>query len=209
MRKLSAILLVFFFGFLVANATTITLNPSSFYTTDACNVLVSLSGYDVGNHWISFGLFDKTDNLVAIDGNQTYDYFPKTLCAPQGGSGTNPMDEIANAIDETGQYKLVVSTNIYFNISVGCSIGESFTSCWNKITSVQHNSYGYTILSAAIPTMFTVATSTATNILANVTSTLADTGFLAVLAVAAAIPLVFYVARGLIGLISSRGRGRR
>jgi len=55
--------------------------------------------------------------------------------------------------------------------------------------------------------MFTVPTSTADSVLANVTSTLGDTGFLTILAVAAAIPLVFYVARQLIGLIP-KGRGR-
>lgn len=55
--------------------------------------------------------------------------------------------------------------------------------------------------------MFEVPTSTASNILANVTSTFTDLGFLAVLAVAAAIPLVFYVARQLIGMIpKSRGK---
>jgi len=55
--------------------------------------------------------------------------------------------------------------------------------------------------------MFTVPTSTATDILANVTSSLGDTGFLSVLAIAAAIPLLFYVAKGIIGLI--RGRSTR
>jgi H2-forming N5,N10-methylenetetrahydromethanopterin dehydrogenase-like enzyme len=57
-------------------------------------------------------------------------------------------------------------------------------------------------------TMFSVPTSTATEVLANVSSTLADTGFLTILVVAAAIPLVFYVARQIIGLIP-KARGRR
>jgi len=56
--------------------------------------------------------------------------------------------------------------------------------------------------------MFTVPSSTATQVLANVSSTLGDAGFLTVLVVAAAIPLVFYVARQLIGLIP-KARGRR
>lgn len=55
--------------------------------------------------------------------------------------------------------------------------------------------------------MFTVPTSTADSVLANVTSTLGDVGFLAILGVAAAIPLVFYVAKQLIGLIP-KGRSR-
>lgn len=49
--------------------------------------------------------------------------------------------------------------------------------------------------------MFTVPTSTATDLLANVTSTLGDPGFLTVLVAAAAIPLVFYVGKRLIGLL--------
>lgn len=56
--------------------------------------------------------------------------------------------------------------------------------------------------------MFTVPTSTASDFLANVTSTLSDPGLLAVVAVAAAIPLAFYVIHQLIGLIP-KGRSRR
>jgi len=56
--------------------------------------------------------------------------------------------------------------------------------------------------------MFTVPTSTAQQVLANVSTTLSDTGFLTILVVAAAIPLVFYVASRLIGLIP-KGRGGR
>lgn len=56
--------------------------------------------------------------------------------------------------------------------------------------------------------MFTVPTSTATDLLAEITSTLSDVGFLGLLVVAAAIPLVFYVARQLIGLVP-KSRGRR
>lgn len=56
--------------------------------------------------------------------------------------------------------------------------------------------------------MFSVPTTTASQVLANVNSTLGDTGFLTIVAVAAAIPLVFYVARQIIGLLP-KARGRR
>jgi len=56
--------------------------------------------------------------------------------------------------------------------------------------------------------MFTIPTTTASDVLANVSSTIGDAGFLSVLAVAAAIPLVFYVARQLISLLP-KSRGRR
>jgi hypothetical protein len=49
--------------------------------------------------------------------------------------------------------------------------------------------------------MFTVPSSTASTLLANVSSQFADTGTLAVVALAAGIPLAFYVIRRLIGLI--------
>lgn len=55
--------------------------------------------------------------------------------------------------------------------------------------------------------MFDVPTSTASALTANVTSQLGDPGFLTVIVLAAAIPLVFYVARALIGLIP-KGRSR-
>jgi len=57
-------------------------------------------------------------------------------------------------------------------------------------------------------TLFVVPTSTASQALAYVTGTLGDAGFLTVLVVAAGIPLVFYVAKQLIGLIP-KARGRR
>ena len=49
--------------------------------------------------------------------------------------------------------------------------------------------------------MFEVPTSTASQFLANVTSQIADTGTLTVIALAAGIPLAFYVIRRLVGLI--------
>lgn len=49
--------------------------------------------------------------------------------------------------------------------------------------------------------MFTVPTSTASTLLANVTSQFSDTGTLAVVAIAAGVPLAFYVIRKVIGLI--------
>lgn len=49
--------------------------------------------------------------------------------------------------------------------------------------------------------MFTVPTSTVTDLLASVSSQISDTGFLAVLIFAAAVPLVFYIAKRLIGLV--------
>lgn len=55
--------------------------------------------------------------------------------------------------------------------------------------------------------MFDVPTSTASALTANVTSQLGDPGFLTVIVLAAAIPLVFYVAKALIGLIP-KGRSR-
>ena len=49
--------------------------------------------------------------------------------------------------------------------------------------------------------MFDVATSTGSDILANVSSQLGDAGTLIVVAIAAGVPLTFYVVRRLIGLI--------
>jgi hypothetical protein len=56
--------------------------------------------------------------------------------------------------------------------------------------------------------MFTIPTSTVSQLLANVNSALSDAGLLAVVAVAAAIPLVFYIVKQLIGLIP-KSRSRR
>jgi hypothetical protein len=49
--------------------------------------------------------------------------------------------------------------------------------------------------------MFTVATSTGPSLLANVSSQLTDAGTLVVLAIAAGIPLAFYVIKRLIGIV--------
>lgn len=49
--------------------------------------------------------------------------------------------------------------------------------------------------------MFVTPTSTTASLLANVTSQFADAGTLAVVVLAAGIPLTFYVIRRLIGLI--------
>lgn len=59
-----------------------------------------------------------------------------------------------------------------------------------------------------IAVMFTVPTSTASQFLANVSSTLQDPGLLTVIITAVSIPLVFYVAHQLIGLIP-KSRGSR
>lgn len=48
--------------------------------------------------------------------------------------------------------------------------------------------------------MFQVPTSTVSSLTANITSQLADTGTLTVLVMAVSIPLVFYVAKKVIGL---------
>ena len=56
--------------------------------------------------------------------------------------------------------------------------------------------------------MFTVPTSTATDLLAQVSSTLADPGLLTIAVVAIAIPLTFYVLHRIIGLIP-KGRSKR
>jgi len=49
--------------------------------------------------------------------------------------------------------------------------------------------------------MFTVPTSTASSLTANITSFLADPGLLTLLLLVAGIPLGFYVAKKLLGLI--------
>jgi len=49
--------------------------------------------------------------------------------------------------------------------------------------------------------MFEVPTSTASTLLANVSSQFSDVGTLAIVALAAGIPLAFYVIRRLIGLV--------
>jgi hypothetical protein len=51
--------------------------------------------------------------------------------------------------------------------------------------------------------MFDVATSTGNDLLANVTSQLSDTGTLTIIAIAAGVPLAFYVIRRLVALIPS------
>jgi hypothetical protein len=57
------------------------------------------------------------------------------------------------------------------------------------------------ILNASAAALFEVPTTTVTSFTANVSDTLADPGLLAFLVAAIAIPLIFYVARRLIGLI--------
>lgn len=52
--------------------------------------------------------------------------------------------------------------------------------------------------------MFTVPTSTASLITANVSSLFADTGLLTVVALVAGIPLAFYVIKKLIALVPKR-----
>jgi len=49
--------------------------------------------------------------------------------------------------------------------------------------------------------MFEIATTTGSAVLANVTSQLGDSGTLIIVAIAAGVPLSFYVIRRLIGLI--------
>ena len=49
--------------------------------------------------------------------------------------------------------------------------------------------------------MFEIATSTANTLLANLTSQLSDAGTLLLIAVAAGIPLVFYVIKRIIGAL--------
>jgi hypothetical protein len=51
--------------------------------------------------------------------------------------------------------------------------------------------------------MFDVAETTGSDLLANVTSQLSDTGTLAIVAIAAGVPLAFYVIRRLVALIPS------
>ena len=51
--------------------------------------------------------------------------------------------------------------------------------------------------------MFTVPTSTATSLLSSVSSTLADPGFLGLMVIALAIPIAFYVANRIIGMVKS------
>jgi len=55
--------------------------------------------------------------------------------------------------------------------------------------------------------MFEVSATTTSNLLANLNSQLADSGTLTLIAVAAGIPLAFYVIRRVIALIPS-GRGK-
>lgn len=52
--------------------------------------------------------------------------------------------------------------------------------------------------------MFTVPTSTASMLTANISSLLSDTGTLTLIALAAGIPLAFYVIKKLIGLLPKR-----
>jgi hypothetical protein len=49
--------------------------------------------------------------------------------------------------------------------------------------------------------MFTVSTSTGPSLLANISSQLTDPGTLVVLAIAAGVPLAFYVIKRLIGIL--------
>lgn len=61
----------------------------------------------------------------------------------------------------------------------------------------------------AFAQVITTPTSTANSITANVASQFADTGFLTLVVLAAAIPLLFYVVRQLIGLLPHSRSGRR
>lgn len=65
-----------------------------------------------------------------------------------------------------------------------------------------------TVAAHAQEAFFTVPTSTASSLTANVGSQLGDAGTLLVIGVAAGIPLAFYVIHQLIGLVP-KSRGRR
>ena len=57
--------------------------------------------------------------------------------------------------------------------------------------------------------IFTVPSSTAGTLLANVGAQIGDPGLLAVFAVAAGVPLVFYVIHRVLGMLPGRGGGKR
>lgn len=83
----------------------------------------------------------------------------------------------------------------------------------NKITKVLAGVSGvvgaWLVSSLALATAyFTVPTSTALSLTANVGDQIGDVGTLLIIALAAGIPLSFYVIHQLIGLIP-KGRGRR
>lgn len=65
------------------------------------------------------------------------------------------------------------------------------------------------VASAHAAALFTVPTSTATDLTANVSSQLSDVGFLAVLTLAGGIVLAFYVAGRLLGFIPGHRGARR
>jgi hypothetical protein len=96
----------------------------------------------------------------------------------------------------------------YWEIQISCADDLAGS---NSVTGINLETGSPTFIissPAAVSTeMFTIPTSTATDITANVTSALGDPGFLTVVALAAGIPLVFYVVKQLIGLLpKSRGR---
>ena len=63
----------------------------------------------------------------------------------------------------------------------------------------------FTIISASLSTaMFEVPTTTASDLTANITSQLGDTGTLALIVIVASIPLAFYVIKKIIGLVPKK-----
>jgi hypothetical protein len=68
--------------------------------------------------------------------------------------------------------------------------------------------FGMTLLAHAQTAFFTVPSSTASALTANVGAQIADAGTLLVVGLAAGIPLAFYVIHQLIGLVP-KSRGRR
>jgi len=115
-----------------------------------------------------------------------------SLSIPVGVSGESVWIGGADTLENC------IAQNVYDGIAPPASTGE--------ILEDDISGLIFTVV-AGLASMFQVPTSTPTDVLANVSSTLSDAGFLAVVAIAAAIPLLFYVVKQLIGLIpKSRGR---
>jgi hypothetical protein len=106
--------------------------------------------------------------------------------------------------DRTGDFvpSSTLSNSYVVNLPVGYEALDVETICDldNNLTIGS----GFTIISASSQPMFTVPTTTATDLTANITSQLGDVGTLALIVIVASIPLAFYVIKKIISLIPKR-----
>jgi len=145
-------------------------------------------------------------------------------CIPSDYWGISYLEK-DNLIDVFGSDTAIVSSTLSHVFSVDIPIGKEITAvainCADNLNNTPRSldNYGvdleghgdpegsiiFTIISASYSTaMFEVPTTTASDLTANITSQLGDTGTLALIVIVASIPLAFYVIKKIIGLVPKK-----